>query len=61
MFIEQTINPPILAWKMQGARIMPTIMGMALGHSILAWGMLTANGMPTFGDHADLSNSWHGE
>ena len=32
---------------------MPTIMGMALVHSILAWGMLTANGMPTFGGRGE--------
>jgi hypothetical protein len=46
---------------MQGARFMPTIMGMALGHSILAWGMLTANGMPTFGDSGEHGECWHGE
>lgn len=46
---------------MQGARFMPTIMGMALGHPDLAWGMLTANGMPTFGDRGEHGECWHGE
>jgi hypothetical protein len=36
---------------------------MALGHSILAWVMLVANGMPTFGDRGDRGEHgecWHG-
>ena len=34
---------------------------MALGHSILAWGMLVANGMPKFKDRGELGECWHGE
>jgi len=61
---------------MQDAGFMPTIMSMALGHSILAWGMLysiwyanlwgswgmqSARIMPTFQINRIIPNSWHGE